>query len=214
LFQSLKNPAASGVFFAYNDRTPDMLHHLISSYGYWAILILTFLEGEMILVLAGIAAHHGYLDLRLVIASAFVGTFLGDQLYFYLGYRIGPTLISRRPSWAASAEKLHRLLNRHETLLVLTFRFLYGLRTIASFVFGAARVSRRRFFVLNAAGALLWAVTIGYGSFLFGPLFRRFVEGFQRYEMAILVAIGILIIGIVSYRFIRRRKKRQRPRPH
>lgn len=186
-----------------------MLHHLISSYGYWAIFIMTFLEGETILVLAGMAAHHGYLDLRLVITSAFAGTFLGDQLYFHLGYRIGPALIQRRASWVAAADKLHRLLNRHETLLVLTFRFLYGLRTIASFVFGAAQVSKGRFLVFNAAGALLWAASIGYGSFLFGELFQRFVDGFQRYELAIFITIGVLAVALVAYRVIRRRKRRR-----
>ena len=47
---------------------------LIQSYGYWAILAGTFLEGETILVLAGFAAHLGYLQLPWVILAAFAGS--------------------------------------------------------------------------------------------------------------------------------------------
>jgi len=39
------------------------LQSFIENYGYAAILIGTFLEGETILVLAGLAAHQGYLVL-------------------------------------------------------------------------------------------------------------------------------------------------------
>lgn len=51
---------------------------LIAAHGYWALALGAFLEGETILVLAGVAAHRGYLDLRLVILVAFAGSLLGD----------------------------------------------------------------------------------------------------------------------------------------
>lgn len=57
------------------------LESLVTSYGYPAVLVGTFLEGETILVLAGFLAHRGYLDLPLVILTAFLGTFTGDQLF-------------------------------------------------------------------------------------------------------------------------------------
>jgi len=50
------------------------LEEIISNYGYAALLIGTFIEGETILVLAGFAAHRGYLDLPLVVTCAFIGT--------------------------------------------------------------------------------------------------------------------------------------------
>jgi membrane protein DedA with SNARE-associated domain len=45
----------------------------ISAYGYYAVEAGTFFEGETVLVLAGFAAHRGYLELPLVIACAFAG---------------------------------------------------------------------------------------------------------------------------------------------
>ena len=58
------------------------LQSIIENYGYAAILIGTFLEGETILALAGLAAHQGYLALTWVILAAFLGSLCGDQLFF------------------------------------------------------------------------------------------------------------------------------------
>jgi len=71
----------------------------IKHFGYLAILIGTFLEGETILILGGFAAHRGYLDLSLVIMSAFIGTFFGDQLFYFLGHKHSQTILNHRPQW-------------------------------------------------------------------------------------------------------------------
>ena len=69
---------------------------IIENYGYAAILIGTFLEGETILELAGLAAHQGYLVLTRVILAAFVGSLCGDQLFFYFGRKHSQAVLSRR----------------------------------------------------------------------------------------------------------------------
>src|SRR6516164_6028052 len=103
-----------------------MLDSLISQYGYLAILVGTFLEGETILILGGLAAHKGLLELPGVMLAAFVGSTLSDQLFFLLGRRHGEAWLARRPQWQAGVQRVRGLLNRHSTLLILTFRFLYG----------------------------------------------------------------------------------------
>jgi membrane protein DedA with SNARE-associated domain len=73
------------------------LEQLVSDYGYAAILIGTFFEGEMVLILGGFAAHRSYLQLPWVIVCAFVGTLFGDQLFYYIGRFRGMRLLERRP---------------------------------------------------------------------------------------------------------------------
>jgi membrane protein DedA with SNARE-associated domain len=172
----------------------ETLTELIRQYGYLAILVGTFLEGETILILGGFAAHMGYLDLSLVIASAFAGSFSGDQLYFYLGRHFGPKIIARRLSWQEGAEKVYKHLHRHQNLLILTFRFFYGLRNVTPFAVGAACVSRSRFFTLNLIGAIVWSVAFGSAGFLFGEAFRAFVDNFQMYEIYVL--LGLVVAGV------------------
>ena len=68
---------------------------LIANYGYIAVLIGTFFEGETILLIAGFFAHLGYLKLSYVIAAAFAGSLAGDQLFFYAGRIKGIELVNR-----------------------------------------------------------------------------------------------------------------------
>ncbi|MGD9139858.1 MAG: DedA family protein, partial [Desulfobacterales bacterium] len=138
-------------------------------YGCAAILIGTFFEGETILVLAGLAAHQGYLVLTWVIIAAFAGSLCGDQLFFYLGRKHSQAVLSKRPGWKQKAEKVHKMMNRFETPMILSFRFLYGLRTISPFVIGMSPVSVKKFILLNAVGALVWAVAVGGGGLPFRP---------------------------------------------
>jgi membrane protein DedA with SNARE-associated domain len=184
------------------------LQSIIENYGYAAILIGTFLEGETILVLAGLAAHQGYLVLTWVILAAFLGSLGGDQLFFYLGRKHSQAVLSRRPSWKAKAEKVHKMLNRFQTPLILSFRFLYGLRTVAPFVIGMSPVSFKKFILLNAAGALVWAVAIGSGGYLFGQALEVLIGKLKSYEIYIMGSVAIVGLLLWIFHFYRRRRQR------
>ncbi len=182
------------------------LEHLIENYGYLAILLGTFLEGETILVLAGFAAHQGYLELPGVILAAFLGSLCGDQLFFFLGRRHSRFVLERRPAWKQRVEKAGRLLERFQTWMILCFRFLYGLRTVTPFVIGMSPVATVNFVLLNMAGALIWAVVVGSGGYLFGHALETFIGRVRHYEALILSAIALAGLVIWSGHFYRRRR--------
>lgn len=182
------------------------LEQIISNYGYLAVGIGTFLEGETILVLAGFSSHRGFLDFPLVILSAFLGTLFGDQLYFYIGRIKGESLLEKRPAWRVKSNKVLPMLVKHQTLLIIGFRFLYGLRTVTPFILGASKVNPVRFFILNVVGAFVWAVAIGSGGYLFGTTLELIISDVKKYEMLILG--GILLTGLIiwSFNFVRRKR--------
>jgi membrane protein DedA with SNARE-associated domain len=167
------------------------LIRLIHVYGYVAVLVGCFLEGETILLLGGVAAEQGYLALPGVIFAAFVGSFGGDQLFFHIGRRYGPEFIEGRPRLKKASIRLRGWIEKRETLLVLGFRFLYGFRSAAPFVFGASPIKRGRFAVLNAVGAAAWATVVGYGGYLAGDTFASFLAHFERYELLFLVMAAL-----------------------
>jgi membrane protein DedA with SNARE-associated domain len=171
------------------------LQELITTYGYTAIGIGTFLEGETILILGGLAAHSGYLELPWVIVCAFFGTLFGDQLYFYIGRTKGKDFLDKRPRWKSKSEKVFLMLDKHQALLILGFRFLYGLRTITPFIIGASRISPLRFLILNIIGASIWASLVGSLGYLFGQTLELLIGDIKRYELlifAVLAGIGIV----------------------
>jgi len=185
-----------------------MLESLIDTYGYAAVLVGTFFEGETVLVLGGFASHRGYLALPWVIIAAFIGTLCGDQLFFFLGRKHSQTVLARRPSWKARADRAQRLLERFRTPLILVFRFMYGLRTVIPFVIGMSTVPTREFIFLNIIGALVWALVVGAGGYLFGNAMEIIIGDIKHYEREVLGAIaatGALVWIIYFYRLRMRR---------
>jgi membrane protein DedA with SNARE-associated domain len=181
------------------------LDSLIDTYGYLAILVGTFLEGETILVLGGFAAHRGYLYLPWVMLAAFTGSLLGDQFFFFLGRRHSQAVLVRLPSWKVRVEKAQRLIDRFRTPFILTFRFFYGLRTVSPFVIGMGSVPTARFILLNAFGALVWAVTVGAGGYLFGQALEIMIGNIKRYEKIVLLVIAVIGLIIWGIHFLLKR---------
>ena len=182
------------------------LEEFVQQYGYLAILIGTFFEGETIVIVAGVAAHMGLLELKWVILSALAGSFSGDQLYYYIGRHWGPKIIARRLSWQEGAQKVYRLLHRHQYFLILTFRFYYGLRNVTPFAVGSAQVPRLRFFTLNLIGAIVWAITFAYAGFFFGQAVKLFIDDYHRYAMYVIG--GALIAAAVVWTIMTIRHRR------
>lgn len=174
---------------------------LISTYGYAAIVIGTFFEGETILVLGGLAAHRGYLELPWVIICALIGTVLGDQLYFYIGRFKGQDLLEKRPRLKGRSERVFRLLRRHQILLILGFRFIYGIRTVTPILMGISRVSPALFLTLNIIGASVWAAVIGGLGYVFGQTLEVLMGDIRQYELLIFLVLAVM--GILLW-FIRR----------
>jgi len=179
---------------------------LIQQYGYLAILVGTFLEGELVIVAGALAAQLGYLDVVSVVCMAAAGTSAGDLLAFTAGRRGGRTVLARRPRLAARADRVLSLLERHRLLVILGYRFLYGLRLTAAFVIGMSAVPTRTFLVLSFLGILVWAsavAAVGYGfGYAVGPLLTSLA---QYQAEAVALAVGAACGGISLLWLWRRR---------
>ncbi|HMK60843.1 MAG TPA: DedA family protein [Dissulfurispiraceae bacterium] len=185
----------------------DFLASLIKAYGYWALLVGTFLEGETILMLGGLSAQLGYLDLSVVMVVAFIGSFSGDQLYFIAGRLKGAELLSKHPKWHSKVSRVHHYLEKYHDLIMLSFRFVYGIRIMTPFVLAMnPRVKTWRFVVLNAIGALIWSIVVAGGGFLFGHALEIVLNDIKHYEQAVMIAIASIGIALWLFHKYRSRK--------
>jgi membrane protein DedA with SNARE-associated domain len=179
---------------------------LISTYGYAAIAIGTFFEGETVLVLAGFVASRGYLELTWVVICGFLGTLCGDQLCFYLGRAQGTKVLEKRPYWRSKSKRVFHLLHKNRFLVVLGFRFFYGLRSIIPFLLGASGISRIFFLFSNILGAFVWAITIGISGYLFGHAFELVIGDIEKYELQLLLVLAALGSVVWGLHWLRKQK--------
>jgi membrane protein DedA with SNARE-associated domain len=184
----------------------ETLQSLIEQYGYVAVFAGCVLEGETVLVLAGFAAHLGYLSLPVVIATAAVAGFIGDQLLYWIGRRWGEKVFASHPALAALRPRAKELVDRHGAWAAFGLRFLVGMRLAGAIAIGASGFPQRRYLPANAAGAIVWAVLIGGAGYAFGQAFTLFLERARHWEMAAFAVL--LAIGAVTV-FVLRRRRRQ-----
>ena len=183
---------------------------LIDSYGYLAVFVGAFLEGETILALAGLAAWRGYMDFWLVVAVAAIAGFAGDQFYFFLGRYKGKQILARFPNVEQRAHRFDRLLARWHAPLIVGIRFMYGFRILGPILLGTGRVAAWKFVVYNAIGAAIWAPLIAGLGYFFGHALEALVSDIKRYELwAAAALVGVFaIVGLVHWR-----RARQAERP-
>jgi membrane protein DedA with SNARE-associated domain len=176
---------------------------LIDSYGYIAVAIGAFLEGETVLALAGLAAYRGYLDFYTVVVVAMICGFAGDQFYFFLGRRNGARILERFPHARERAHRFDDLLRRFHAPLIVLIRFMYGFRIIGPVLLGMGRVPSWKFIVFNFIGAAIWAPLIAGIGYLFGEIVESVLHDLKRVEIwlfAGMLAAGLLLLAIRHWR--------------
>jgi membrane protein DedA with SNARE-associated domain len=165
--------------------TQTAVDELIAAYGYFAIFGIIMLEsagiplpGETILIGAAMyAGSHHMLDIRLIIATAAAAAFLGDNIGYWVGLKLGRKALQR---WGHLIGLDQRKLDlgeylflRHGGKIVFLGRFVALLRVFAAVLAGVNRFPAWQFLLFNALGGITWAVVFGTGGYLLGHAFDR-----------------------------------------
>jgi membrane protein DedA with SNARE-associated domain len=192
------------------------INQLIAEHGEWFYLtafVWTFLEGETIVLFAGFAAAQGLLDPFLLLLATGLGSFAGDQTYFWIGRHFGPVLLDRFPRWRNGVEAALQWLERYNTGFILSFRFIYGVRNLSSFAMGLSAIRWQRFLALNLLAAGLWAacfVAIGY---FLGGAFRAVLGDIVRsISLSLLGAFLVFAVGVALAHRLQKRRQLRVPR--
>lgn len=144
------------------------LTQLVADYGYLAVFAGALFEGETVLLLAGFAAHQGYLSFPWIVLIAFCGGTLGDQLWLFMGRRYGTALLKRFPQLTPATQQVNRLMLRFQVGMIIGVRFMYGLRIAGPIAIGMSDVTTWRFILFNSSPTTLrhivWATFAITGS--------------------------------------------------
>ena len=178
------------------------MEEYLREFGYLALFIGTFLEGETILIIAAYLASKGMLNIYLVMLSAVAGTVLGDQTYFYIGRTQGISFIQKRPKLKKKWIRISTLIEKRENIIIVAYRFVYGFRNLTPFALGILNVHAMKFLILNIIAATIWATSFSILGYTFGAMIRNDIETYEK-----VFALGILFIVVLAA-FIYWMKKR------
>lgn len=151
------------------------------------------------LIMAGFLAFEGYLNISGVILTAFTGSFLGDQFYFFLGHFKGKALMRRFHSIVRKFRQALKLIEKYGALVAFISRYTYGFRIVLPIILGITNLPARTFLWINLISALSWAIIFSLIGYIFGKSASLLLDDVGRYEhyLLIILLLAITIIWLI-----------------
>jgi len=171
------------------------LEFLVAQYGYLAVLFGTMFEGESIMFIAGYFSHSDYLQLPWVYLLGILGTHIGESFFYFLGRSKGTSLLERKPAWKAHSIEVFKRFKRHRYILIVFYRFFYGMRTVAPLMIGTSGIRPLVFQVLNLIGVSLWAGCLTSLGYYFGETLDILFRKVGRYDHWVLLGFVLVLVG-------------------
>ncbi|HEY6789086.1 MAG TPA: DedA family protein [Trebonia sp.] len=196
----------------------------LAEYGYWAILLLVFVEdfgipvpGETILIAGAVDAGAGRLNVVLVGVVGFAAAIAGDNTGYAIGRYGGRALVARWGKYVRLTEErlanAEHFFNAHGGKIIVIARFIDGLRQLNGIIAGVIRMRWLKFLAFNMLGAALWVgcwVSAGYFGGRHIEMIYRYVT---QYSLYLLIAVAVAAVAWVVLLIRKRRRKARADQP-
>jgi len=179
----------------------EWAQQFVEQYGYWAVFIWTFIEGESVfLVAAGLAAAEVLTTWKVIVVAA-SGAFIGHMFFFTLGRWKGKKIIRAVPALRKHAPKANVILNKYAHWSIFIFQYLYGTRLAAAILFGCSSIEFWRFFLLQIINCITWSIIIySIGHFL-GMAAMSILHQFGVWGLIIILSIIAIAAAVIYWRY-------------
>lgn len=177
-----------------------------------------FLPGDSLLVVAGLIARAGRLNVAILLSTLFVAAVVGDAVGYYSGLKLGPRLFTRKKSLLfrpSHLQKANAFYEKYGGKTIIMARFVPIVRTFAPIVAGAAQMPYRRFLAYNVAGGFLWVFSMILTGYFLGTVVENAlgVRLEDHIEKVVIVVVALsLLPPVIEYLKSRREKKLERAR--
>lgn len=141
------------------------------------LVVTPFLPGDSLLFAVGATiAKIGILRLEIVIPLMLIAVFLGDNVNYFIGNKIGTRLFKTnnpilqkllKPEYLQRTENFYE---KHGGQTVIYARFVPIVRTFAPFVAGLGAMRYSKYIGYCLAGATLWVAGITLIGYFFGQM--------------------------------------------
>lgn len=169
------------------------------------LLIGFFLPGDSLLFIAGFLASNAggnvLPPLPIVALVTFVAAVAGDQVGYFFGRKVGPSLFDRPQSRLfnpKNIEKASAFFDKHGSKTIVMARFVPVVRTFAPIVAGVGKMNYRTFVTYNIVGGMLWGIGITTLGYFLGEV--SWIESNIEVALIFIVLISVLPMIIEIWR--------------
>jgi membrane-associated protein len=176
------------------------------------LLVGFFLPGDSLLFVGGFLASDAggnrLPPLPVVALVAFIAAVVGDQVGFWFGRKVGPSVFTRPDSRLFKQQNVvraHAFFDRHGPKTVVLARFVPVVRTFTPVVAGVGKMRYRTFVTYNVIGGFIWAVGLTTLGYFLGQI--DVIK--NNIEIAIVAVIAVSLIP-VAIEFLKHRREARR----
>jgi membrane protein DedA with SNARE-associated domain len=180
------------------------VEHLLSTWGYGALFLLTALESccvplpsEITVTYAGVLSAEHHLQIVIVIVIATLGEVFGAFVAWAIGRSGGRALVDRFGRYVLltknDLDRADRWVSRGGALGIFIGRLVPLVRAFISLPAGVTEMRPAKFGTSTAAGSLIWITTLAAIGYSLAGSWQSVAHGFQAagYVLAALVVVGV-----------------------
>ncbi len=191
--------------------------NLIEGFGAFALLGVCFivfaetgllvgflLPGDTLLIITGVLTFTDVIkiDIWWVCLAVGFAAFLGGEVGYLIGHKLGPRVFERKESGLFSVENVRRtngFFQKYGAWAVIIARFVPVVRTFAPVAAGVGHMNYRKYSLFNFIGAMIWGAGLTYAGYVLGyiPPVKNFVVSYI--DLILLGAVAITLIPTIFH---------------
>lgn len=174
-------------------------------FGEAALFIGFVLPGETSVIVAGVVASKGHVNIVVLCVLVVIAAIVGDSVGYAVGHRYGEKLLTLpviRHRQVALQRALEGLRQRGP-IYVFVGRFTAFLRAVMPGLAGMSKMHYRRFLIANALGGLVW----GVGYALLGYFAGAALSRIERYASWLGIGLLVLVLALAWVLHLRRQRR-------
>jgi membrane protein DedA with SNARE-associated domain len=180
--------------------------HFLNQYGLIVVFVVVFLEtmgiplpGETALIAAAILAAQGHFSITSVIVVGATAAILGDNTGYWLGRELGRGFLQRYGVVRRFSDRVippaERFFEKHGGKAIFLARWFSGFRVAGAWIAGFSRMPWWRFFIWNASGGIVWAVTVSLVAYYAGEAAANAIGHYGLIGAGVVVVLVALILA-------------------
>ena len=193
----------------------EIIELYLTEYGYAIAFLFAVIEnslfvglvfpGAIAILIFGFYAAQGIIDPTQLIIYLILGSVIGNNIGYYLGFRYGRGLVKKVGKYFSFEEDKFKyaenFYKKNGPRTLLWGRMVAMAGAFIPFSAGISKMSYAKFFVYDFVGAVVWVVTMVSLGYFFGANWES-VLGY----VGNIGAILLVLFGIIIYKFIKEQK--------